>query len=71
MAKRMEATPLLPFWQRLLITVAGMLIASFIAGWIWQAVFTFAIPSYVSGLIGGLAALPVWELLKRFRPGQG
>lgn len=66
--KRIEVNALLPLWQRLLITVAGMLIASLIAGWVWDWIFAFPIPSYVSGLIGGLAALPVWELLKRFRP---
>lgn len=64
----MESLVMLPLWQRLLITVAGMLIGSYLAGLLWEAVFAFPIPSYVSGIIGGLAALPVWELLKRFRP---
>ena len=59
---------LLPFWQRLLITVASMLLVSFLAGWFWNALFGFIIPSYISGIIGGLTALPVWELLKRVRP---
>lgn len=64
----MEPLAMLPLWQRVLITVAGMLIASYLAGLIWGALFAVPIPSYVSGIIGGLAALPVWELLKRFRP---
>lgn len=63
----MESLVMLPLWQRLLITVAGMLIGSYLAGLLWEAVFAFPIPSYVSGIIGGLAALPIWELLKRFR----
>lgn len=63
-----ESPALLPFWQRLLITIAGMLIASYLAGLLWEAAFALPIPSYVSGIIGGLAALPLWELLKRFRP---
>jgi hypothetical protein len=25
-------------------------------------------PGYLSGIIGGLAALPVWEFLKRIKP---
>lgn len=58
----------LPFWQRLLVTVAAMLIASWIAGLIWHAVFNFPLPSYIGGMVGGLAALPLWDLLKRIRP---
>jgi hypothetical protein len=58
----------LPFWQRLLITVAAMLLASWIAGLIWQSIFRFPLPSYVGGVVGGLAALPLWDFLKRIRP---
>jgi hypothetical protein len=59
----------LPFWQRLLVTVAAMLAASWIAGLIWHAIFNFPLPSYVGGVVGGLAAIPLWEILKRIRPG--
>ena len=55
----------MPFWQRILITVAVMLLVSFIAGAIWRALFITGIPSYLSGVIGGLTALPAWEFLKR------
>ncbi len=58
----------LPFWQRLLVTVAAMLAASWIAGLIWHAIFNFPLPSYVGGVVGGLAALPLWDVLKRIRP---
>ncbi len=58
----------LPLWQRLLITVLVMLAASYAAGLIWNAVLGFRLPSYVAGLVGGLAALPVWDLLQRLRP---
>jgi hypothetical protein len=68
MAHRMEPGVLLPLWQRLLITVAGMLVASYLVGLLWEGIFAFPVPSYVSGIVGGLAALPLWELLKRFRP---
>ncbi|MBX9590290.1 MAG: hypothetical protein K2X43_13365 [Hyphomonadaceae bacterium] len=60
----------LPFWQRLLATVVTMLVASYLAGLAWQAVLNFPLPSYVAGLVGGVAALPVWDLLKRIRPSK-
>jgi hypothetical protein len=58
----------MPFWQRLVITVVAMLGVSFVAGVIWEALLGFAIPSYLSGMIGGLTALPVWEFLRRVGP---
>ena len=61
----------LPFWQRLLLTIVVMLAASYLAGLIWQSLLGFALPSYAAGLIGGLAALPMWDFLKRIRPSQG
>jgi Na+/glutamate symporter len=60
----------LPFWQRLAITIVAMLVASWVAGLIWNAIFNFPLPSYVGGVVGGLAALPLWDLLKRIRPGS-
>ena len=62
---------LLPFWQRLLITAAAMLLAGWVVGLAWQAVFNVELPSYLAGLVGGLAALPIWDFLKRIRPSQG
>jgi Na+/glutamate symporter len=59
---------MLPFWQRLLATIVAVLATSYLAGLAWQAAFNFALPTYVAGLVGGLAALPVWDLLKRIRP---
>lgn len=61
---------MLPFWQRILITVAAMLLASYIIGLGWRALFGSDIQSYVAGLVGGLAALPVWDFLKRIRPSE-
>ena len=60
----------LPFWQRLLITVAVMLLSSYVAGILCQSILGVPIPSYVAGLIGGLTALPAWHLLKRIRPSE-
>lgn len=54
-------------WQRLTITILAMLVASLVAGLVWRNIFNTGIPSYLSGVVGGLAALPVWELLKRIR----
>lgn len=56
------------FWKRLLITVAAMLAASFIGAQIWKSTFNTVLPSYLAGIIGGLFALPVWELLKKAGP---
>jgi hypothetical protein len=60
----------MPVWQRLLLTLLAMMVASFVAGLIWENLigFAFPLPSYVAGLVGGLAALPVWEFLKRVGP---
>ncbi len=51
--------------RRLTLTVVSMLVASMIAGMLWLWVFETRIPSYLSGVIGGLAALGVWELLRK------
>ncbi len=58
----------MPFWQRLLITVVIMLASGFIVDAIWRTLFIIGIPSYLAGGIGGLTALPAWELLKRIKP---
>jgi hypothetical protein len=58
----------LPFWQRLLVTIAAMLVAGYLVGLAWQSIFSFPLPSYVGGVVGGLAALPTWDFLKRIRP---
>ena len=42
-----------------------MFLASYLSGVIWQALFNVNLPSYIGGLVGGLTAIPVWELLKR------
>jgi len=58
----------MPFWQRLLITILLALAISFGAGLLWSALLQATMPSYLSGLVGGVAALPVWEFLKRVKP---
>ncbi len=50
--------------RRLGITFVAMLAASLAAGMLWLWIFDSRIPSYLSGVIGGLAALGVWELLR-------
>ncbi len=47
-----------------------MLLASYLAGLLCQGVFSIPIPSYVAGAIGGLAAIPTWDFLKRIKPSQ-
>ncbi len=58
----------MPFWQRLLITILVMLAVSYGAGLLWSNFFQVTLPSYLSGLLGGLTALPLWEFLKRVGP---
>lgn len=60
----------MPFWQRSMVTLAAMIFVSFIIGLLWQSMFNFGLPSYVSGVIGGLTAIPLWEFLKRVKPKQ-
>jgi glucose-6-phosphate-specific signal transduction histidine kinase len=55
----------MPLWQRLLITLVTMLLTSLLAGLLWHSLFNTDIPSYLSGVVGGVTAVPVWELLKR------
>lgn len=57
----------MPIWQRLLITFAAIVVVSYLVGLLISSIFGWTLPSYISGVIGGMAALPVWELLKRFR----
>ena len=52
-------------WKRFALTFVAMLVASLIVGFLWREAFDARIPSYLSGGIGGLAALASWELLKR------
>ncbi len=44
-----------------------MLVTSFAAGLLWRRLFSSDIPGYPSGIVNGVTALPMWELLKRIR----
>jgi Na+/glutamate symporter len=58
------------FWQRFLATLLAIVCVSLLAGYLSEKWLDFQLPSYVSGVIGGIAALPVWELLRNLRPKQ-
>lgn len=60
----------MPLWQRLAITVVTIAAVSLLAGLVWDWLFGLGLPSYVAGVIGGLAALPMWEFLKRVGPAK-
>jgi len=60
----------MPFWQRSLILLVAMMAISFLVGLLWSSLFGFNLPSYVSGVVGGLTAVPLWDLLKRIKPKQ-
>lgn len=51
-------------WKRLAITVVAMLAASIVLSLLWHTVFNVRVPGYLSGVIGGLAALATWEFLR-------
>jgi hypothetical protein len=57
-----------PIWQRLLITFAVMLLTSYLVGLFWHWLFSSEIPSYLSGIVGGVSAVPTWEFLQRVHP---
>lgn len=52
-------------WLRILLTAGAVVLVGFFAGLIWMSAFGREMPAYLSGLLGGLAAMPVWEMLKR------
>jgi ABC-type sugar transport system permease subunit len=54
----------MPLWQRLLTMLATMILTSFVAGLLWRWLFDAEIPNYLSGVVGGATAVPMWELLK-------
>ena len=60
----------MPFWQRSLILLVAMMAISVLVGLLWSSLCGFNLPSYVSGVVGGLTAVPLWELLKRIKPKQ-
>jgi len=60
----------MPFWQRFLVLLLAIITVSFLVGLLWNYVFGFVLPSYISGVIGGLVAVPMWDLLKRIKPKQ-
>jgi len=60
----------MPFWQRSLILLAAMIAVSFLVGYLWYSLSGFNLPSYISGVVGGLTAVPLWDLLKRVKPKQ-
>lgn len=51
-------------WPKIIITLVAMLIASFVAGRLWFMAFDVVMPSYLAGMVGGVVAIPVWELLR-------
>jgi len=57
----------MPFWQRLLILLVAILLVSFLFDLAWHYIFGFVLPSYFTGVIGGLTAVPLWDILKRIK----
>lgn len=55
-------------WARIAVTIVLMVLISFLVGVVWRSVFSAEIPSYISGFVGGIVAIPVWEILQKFKP---
>ncbi|WP_041535921.1 hypothetical protein [Parvibaculum lavamentivorans] len=53
------------FWMKLAFTVAAIILVSVLAGYLWYTLFNAEIPAFLSGLLGGMAAIPVWEFLRK------
>ena len=54
----------------LLITVMAIIGVVYVVIVVWSLIFATVVPSFVVGLAGGLAALPIWEGLKRIKRGR-
>ena len=54
----------------ILVIIGVMLLTSYLAGLLCQTLLGVPLPSYVAGAVGGLAALPTWDLLKRIQPSK-
>lgn len=61
---------LLPFWQRSIATFIAMIAVSLLLGYIWRSLLSIDLPEYISGVVGGLTAVPLWGFLKRVKPKQ-
>ena len=57
----------MPFWQRFLVLLAAVMGVSFIVGYIWNSLFGFDLPAYISGVVGGLSAVLIWDMLKKIQ----
>jgi hypothetical protein len=60
----------MPLWQRLAVTLVSMLLTSFVVGLLWRGAFNAVMPGYLSGFVGGITAVPIWEFLKRVGPSR-
>ena len=55
----------MPFWQRSLVLIVAVMGVSFAVDLICHALFGFYLPGYVSGVVGGLSAVWIWDVLKK------
>ena len=58
------------FLQRFLVLLVAVVLISLLINLLWNWIFNFGLPPYVSGVVGGLTAVPVWDVLKRIKPRQ-
>jgi len=67
MKKNRGGQNVMSIWARIGVTIVLMVLFSFLAGLLWGKLFSNQIPSYISGFVGGLTAVPVWEILEKFK----
>ena len=58
----------MPFWQRALITLVAILVISWAVVALLESLFGFRLPGFLAGVVGGVAAVPTWEFLRRVGP---
>lgn len=58
----------MPLWQRIAVTLVAIAAVSWVAITLIEALIGFRLPGYIAGVIGGIAGVPVWEVLRRVQP---
>ena len=56
------------FWHRAGITLVVIVVVSWVVVTAIEAAIGLILPGYLAGVIGGLAGVPTWELLRRIGP---
>jgi uncharacterized membrane protein YhdT len=58
----------MPFWHRAGITLLVIVVASWVVVTLIEAMIGWRLPGYLAGVVGGVAGVPAWEMLRRVQP---